>query len=258
MVEKKRTLWPIGILFIIVLGIILIVISIRISSKQSIDSDNTFSMKRLELNENINTIMQQQNMFENYYNVHISTIGDKTSNAPLMQNPYYISPVPHNIPNGEGSLQINNNAITLYLEKKKDGITETDAFKDSIVFPYMLTFVRLDQGEKKTDTIYAPLYSSGNGIYTTRSFTLPKQGFYQARLTILVAQHIEPNAKMQHNSDHANDQINANNSETNIIARVKSIIMRHYETYFDSFSFHKVYFYHWIFNNAQNHIQAYQ
>lgn len=258
MVEKKRTLWPIGILLIIVLGIILIVISIRISSKQSIDSDNTFGMKRLELNENINTIMQQQNTFENYYNVHISTIGDKTSNAPLMQNPYYISPVPRNIPNGEGSLQINDNTITLYLEKKTYDGTESSAFKDSMVFPYMLTFVRLDQGEKKTDTIYATLYSSGNGIYTAKSLALPKQGFYQARLTILVAQHIEPNVKMQQNSDRASDQINANNAETSIIARVKSIIMRHYGSYFDSFSFHKVYFYHWIFNNTQNHIQAYQ
>lgn len=254
MADKKRTLWPIGILFIILLGIILIVVSIRISSSQSIDTDNAFSMKRLELDDNINSVMQQQNIFESHYNVHISTIGDTSSNAPLMQNPYYITPVPRKIPDGDGLLQSNNN-ITLYLEKRKNDSTESSDFKDFIVFPYMLTFVRLDQGEKKADTIHVPLYGGGNGIYTTESLTLPKQGFYQARLAIVVLQQ-KTNMKIQNNFAHADKHANIDNMKSNIISHIKSIITHYYSLYRDIFTFHKVYFYHWIFNNTQNHKQA--
>lgn len=240
MAEKKRTLWPIGILLIIVLGIILIVITIVISSKQSIDTDLTFDMNRLRVNGSINTIMKQQNMFEKHYNVRISTIGDKSSNAPLMKNPYYISPVPRNIPEGDGLLQAGDD-ITFYIEKKDDS-TEPNIFKDPVLIPDRLKFVRLDQGEKKTDLIYAQLYNGGHDIYTTKYLVLPKQGYYQVRLTILVAQPIDPNVKIQ------NNQIDADNTE----------IIRNYKSYPDKFSFHEVYFYYWIFNNTQNHIQVQQ
>lgn len=258
MVEKKRTLWPLGILLIIVLGIVLIAISIGISSRQSIDTDNTFDMKRLELNENINEIMRQQNLFESQYSVHISTMGDTSSNAPLMQNPYYTSPVPRKIPDGDGLLKVGDDTITIYFEKKNH-TEKSSEFKDYAVFPYMFTFVRLDQGKKNVDTIYATLHSSDDGIYTAKSFDLPKDGFYQVRLGVMILKKRESNQtgsvqKSEFSQNKSSLEYKENDGEkSSLISLIKSTIMR----YTDNFTLHKVYFYQWIFN-AQNHTQATQ
>lgn len=180
--EKRRTMWPLGILLVIALGIVLIVISIRISNKQSIDTDNTFSLKRIELDEKINSIMKQQNTFENIYNVHISTIGDKV-NAPIMKNPYYTTPVPRKIPKKEGLLQDNKSVITIYFEKKKvDTKLNTNIHIESV----QLELVRLDQGEKEVSVLTVPMVKNVENIYATKTFSLPMPGYYQARFKIFV------------------------------------------------------------------------
>ncbi|GAB0172572.1 hypothetical protein [Helicobacter trogontum] len=179
MTAKKRTLWPFGILLVIALGIVLIVISIRISSRQSIDTDHTFNIKRIELDEKINSIMQQQNAFENLYNVRISTIGDGV-NAPIMKNPYYTIPVPRDIPKNEGLLHGDNSVLTIYLERKKYDESTQDIYIKSVD----LEFVRLDQGEKKASKLSVPMIKSGENTYSTKAFSLPMQGYYQARFKI--------------------------------------------------------------------------
>ena len=179
MTEKKRTLWPLGILLVIALGIVLIVISIRISSKQSIDTDRTFNLKRIELDEKINVIMQQQNAFESLYNVRISTIGDRM-NAVAMKNPYYVTPVPRDTPEKEGLLQSKDNVITIYVEKKKD----SNNIQDMPIESVGLEFVRLDQGEKEVSVLTIPMEESEENIYSTKTFSLPMQGYYQARFKI--------------------------------------------------------------------------
>lgn len=181
MTEKKRTLWPLGILLVIALGIVLIVISIRISSKQSIDTDRTFNLKRIELDEKINAIMQQQNAFESLYNVRISTIGNRM-NAVAMKNPYYVTPVPRDTPEKEGLLQSKDNVITIYVEKKKDGNNIQDMPIESVG----LEFVRLDQGEKEVSVLTIPMEKSEENTYSTKFFSLPMQGYYQARFKINV------------------------------------------------------------------------
>ncbi|MCI7410760.1 hypothetical protein [Helicobacter bilis] len=181
MTEKKRTLWPLGILLVIALGIVLIVISIRISSKQSIDTDRTFNLKRIELDEKINAIMQQQNAFESLYNVRISTIGDRM-NAVIMKNPYYVTPVPRDTPEKEGLLQSKDNVITIYVEKKKD----SNNIQDMPIESVGLEFVRLDQGEKEVSVLAIPMEESEENTYSTKTFSLPMQGYYQARFKINV------------------------------------------------------------------------
>ena len=181
MTEKKRTLWPLGILLVIALGIVLIVISIRISSKQSIDTDRTFNLKRMKLDEKINAIMQQQNAFESLYNVRISTIGDRM-NAVIMKNPYYVTPVPRDTPEKEGLLQSKDNVITIYVEKKKD----SNNIQDMPIESVGLEFVRLDQGEKEVSVLTIPMEESEENIYSTKTFSLPMQGYYQARFKINV------------------------------------------------------------------------
>lgn len=181
MTEKKRTLWPLGILLVIALGIVLIVISIRISSKQSIDTDRTFNLKRIELDEKINAIMQQQNAFESLYNVRISTIGDRM-NAVIMKNPYYVTPVPRDTPKNEGLLQSKDNVITIYVEKKKD----SNNIQDMPIESVGLEFVRLDQGEKEVSVLTIPMEESEENTYSTKTFSLPMQGYYQARFKINV------------------------------------------------------------------------
>lgn len=179
MTEKKRTLWPLGILLVIALGIVLIVISISISSKQSIDTDRTFNLKRIELDEKINAIMQQQNAFESLYNVRISTIGDRM-NAVIMKNPYYVTPVPRDTPEKEGLLQSKDNVITIYIEKKKD----SNNIQDMPIESVGLEFVRLDQGEKEVSVLTIAMEKSEENIYSTKTFSLPMQGYYQARFKI--------------------------------------------------------------------------
>ena len=179
MTEKKRTLWPLGILLVIALGIVLIVISIRISSKQSIDTDRTFNLKRIELDEKINAIMQQQNAFESLYNVRISTIGDRM-NAVIMKNPYYVTPVPRDTPEKEGLLQSKDNVITIYVEKKKD----SNNIQDMPIESVGLEFVRLDQGEKEVSVLTITMEKSEENTYSTKTFSLPMQGYYQARFKI--------------------------------------------------------------------------
>lgn len=181
MTEKKRTLWPLGILLVIALGIILIVISIRISSKQSIDTDHTFNLKRIELDEKINVIMQQQNAFEKLYDVRISTIGD-SMNAVIMKNPYYVTPVPRDTPEKESLLQGKDNVITIYVKKK----TNSTDMEDMRIESVGLEFVRLDQGEKEVSVLTIPMQKSSENAYITESFSLPMQGYYQARFKINV------------------------------------------------------------------------
>ncbi len=186
MTKKKHTLWPIGILLIIALGIVLIIVSIRISSKQSIDTDHTFGMKKIELDENINLIMQQQNTFEKLYNVHVSTIADGSIHAPIMKNPYYVTPVPKNIPTNEGLLQ-GNDIVTLYFEKKINQNMRDELSHDFKILSVTLAFVRLEQGEKEVSTLTIPMTKHTDNSYITAPFSLPMHGYYQARFTINIA-----------------------------------------------------------------------
>lgn len=188
MADKQKTLWPIGILLIIALGVVLISVSIYISSIQSIDTDHTFDMKRTDLNEEINAIMKKQNVFESIYNVHISTIGDTSSSAPTMRNPYYVGGVPRDIPTDEGALH-KGSKLSIFVEPRVGAVVSGKP--NAIVIPEM-SITRLDQGEKKANEqkITAELENIGKhnedsplcATFLADMPPLQKPGFYQVRL----------------------------------------------------------------------------
>lgn len=181
-------MWPIGILLVILLGVILIIVSIRISTIQSIDTDHTFGLKKDILDKDINYIMRKQNLFSSFYNVRInSTEPHDIKNSVIIENPYYISPVPKDVLGGNTTL-MNDKKIFLYLENKKTDLIGNSADIKDI----SLEFVRLVQGEKEVTSLTIPMEKINTNVYRARDFLLPLDGYYQARFKIVVNFDNEP------------------------------------------------------------------
>ncbi len=179
--QKGRSLWPIGILIVIFLGVMLIIVSIRISKQQSIDTDHTFDLKKDIVDKDINKIMQKQNIFSNIYNVRINvTMPHNIENSIIMNSPYYATPVPKK----EDNAILNNseNIIFLYLENKQNNNLDNIQFVD--IQDISLEFVRLIQGEKEVTSLIVPMDKIDTNIYRARDFSLPLKGYYQARFKI--------------------------------------------------------------------------
>ncbi|RDU61456.1 hypothetical protein [Helicobacter sp. MIT 14-3879] len=198
--QNKRTFWPFGILFIIFLGIVLITISIRISSIQSIAPDSTFNEKKLFVDANINELMNIQNRFESFYTVYLGiNRSPNAENLYKIQSPYYSKPpAPKAEPQEHIKLNPNNNIFFLHFVKLHDRKPapphsyESDSKQDNKQTPMIesvkVEFVRLDTESKEVKSLEIPLYKDNSHSlqqeFKTESFSLPSKGFYQARFEV--------------------------------------------------------------------------
>lgn len=187
--QNKRTFWPLGILLIIILGIILIAVSIRISSIQSTATDSTFGYKKLFVDENINNLMNIQNRFDKFFTSYLGI-----NKPPIIDslhkinNPYYVKPpVPKVAPQDNIRLTSNKNVLFLYFAKKAKDSSQNYPLIESV----KLEFVRLDNqsNEVKSMNVSLQPYEDKNlkdlGMtFKSDLFSLPLQGFYQARFEV--------------------------------------------------------------------------
>ncbi|STQ85322.1 hypothetical protein LS73_001550 [Helicobacter muridarum] len=187
--QNKRTLWPLGILLIIFLGIILITASVRISSIQSIAPDSAFGYKKLFVDENINELMNIQNRFEGVYTSYLGI-----NNLPIIDslykinNPYYVKPpAPKTTP--QDNIRLTEKENVLFLLFVKDIKHSLQAYP--LIESIKLDFVRLDNHSKDVKSIAVSLhpYEDENLgdldiIFKSDSFSLPLKGFYQARFEV--------------------------------------------------------------------------
>lgn len=184
--QTKPNLWPIGILLIILLGIVLISVSIRISSIQSIAPDSTFNAKKLFVDTNINELISTQNRFERIYDTYLGI--NKTPEAKdsyLIHSPYYVRPpAPKTKPSSDIKLALHNNKLTLRFTKRPADALLDEASLESA----SLEFVRLDSDSKDVKLVSVPLYkgalSEGDLVFHTDYFSLPLRGYYQARFEV--------------------------------------------------------------------------
>ncbi|RDU72547.1 hypothetical protein CQA66_04350 [Helicobacter aurati] len=199
--SNRRTFWPLGILFIILLGIILIVVSVRISSIQSIAPDSAFSQKKLFVDTNINELMNIQNRFETFYIPYLGI--NKHPNRESIykiQNPYYVKPpAPKTEPQEHIKLKPEDNMLFLVFAgqatNNRDGQYPLIKFAE-------LEFVRLNMESKEVESFKVPLHEyrdekieNNDVVFESESFSLPLKGFYQARFSIHVQFHGDTNTQ---------------------------------------------------------------
>ncbi len=192
--SHQRNLWPIGILFIILIGVVLIIFSIRISSKQSIDTDKSFDSERKEVDIHINDIMSYQNEFEKFYTPYIGINRiPELEQQNILKNPYYTASVPKDYPIERDRLHHDNNTLYLFFHRKDMAATnssyeeqskqESENINADFLYPVIsqvsLEVTRLVQGEKKATSFVIPVQKYTENTYKIENFSLPLQGYYQ-------------------------------------------------------------------------------
>lgn len=85
----KKTFWPFGILLILLFGIFLLVILVYISLIQPNLNDNSYMQKYREVDENINTLLQDSKNFLDAYDAYISA-NSKFNEEDKILPPYLI------------------------------------------------------------------------------------------------------------------------------------------------------------------------
>lgn len=237
---RQKNLWPLGILLIIVLGIILIVASVKIAMKQSIDTDRSFGAERNDVDVNINRIMSYQNGFEKFYTPYIG-INKIPSFLPenIMKNPYYVTSVPKNYPQEENRLHKTENVLYIAFQENQNAIKMQNT---PIIESVSLEITRLIQGDKKTTTIIIPMIKDthdSQDLYKSETFSLPLDGYYQALFKVKVM------------FNETNLQSKESPNITNTTQQIKDSIPTK-----SSQDDREVYFSYWIFNgNSANETQ---
>ncbi|RDU67065.1 hypothetical protein CQA53_02055 [Helicobacter didelphidarum] len=177
---EKNNLWSISILLIILLGIVLISISIKISTMQSIDTDQPYNLSKTNMNIQVNAILSQQNEFEQFYTPYIGInkipLVEKEN---ILKSPYYDSSVPRDIPLEQERLHGNDRLYLLFHENE----ISRDNTKPQIE-SILLEIVRLVPGNKKMDIITIPMSLDSENIYKSDEFSFPLRGYYQAYFKI--------------------------------------------------------------------------
>lgn len=197
--ENKKSLWPIGILLVILLGVILIIASVRISKMQNIDPNLTYGMKKIDMDKNANDILQKQNAFEAEFSAYLG-INNKDilldsntsknanfSTTKALKSPYYATPVPSTLPNSKEMLHGND---SLYLIFKPKNSKNPNAINDlaNDIESISLLFSRILIDNKNLEKIDFKMelnaHESDTLIYVANNISLPHKGYYEADFNI--------------------------------------------------------------------------
>ena len=90
--KKERNLWPYGILSVIVLGIVLIAISIRISVKHPVSDDRPFFLNHNDTDSAINTMLADTKYIQEHFNFYIQANITPTQDNVLRLYSQYLRP----------------------------------------------------------------------------------------------------------------------------------------------------------------------
>lgn len=92
--RPKRNLWPYGILLVILLGVVLISISIRISVKHPVVDDVPFFIKHDDMDSAINDLLESTKALQNDFDFFINANATPTNDEALRPYSPYMRP-PH-------------------------------------------------------------------------------------------------------------------------------------------------------------------
>lgn len=92
--RPKRNFWPYGILLVILLGVVLISISIRISVKHPVVDDVPFFIKHDDMDSAINDLLESTKALQNDFDFFINANATPTSDEALRPYSPYMRP-PH-------------------------------------------------------------------------------------------------------------------------------------------------------------------
>lgn len=207
MSNNKKSLWPIGILLVILLGVVLIIISVRISKMQSIDSNMPYNLKKIDMDKHANDILHNQNAFEREYSAYVGVNRkDVISKNYALQSPYYAKPVPRELPEPKDRMR-GDDSVYLVLERRDDSKKNLDSAESSAPFSaksmesskidsikssnnpnfeiesISLEAVRILENDKNLQKkVYQMELSSKENsqiIYAAHNITLPNKGYYE-------------------------------------------------------------------------------
>lgn len=91
--KTQRNLWPYGILAVIFIGIILICVSVYISVKHPVSDNMPFFQKHTDTDENINQLLEDTGVLQEYYDFYIQANAKPTRDSVLKPySPYFRPP----------------------------------------------------------------------------------------------------------------------------------------------------------------------
>ncbi len=114
--KKPKNLWPYGILSVILIGIILIFISVRISLKNSVVDDMPFFLKHKETEYHINNILEATKLLEGRFDFYIqANVKPTKDNIFKPYSPYLRPPHRDKQENSSPNLLFVKSLNTLYV-----------------------------------------------------------------------------------------------------------------------------------------------
>ncbi|MWV61266.1 hypothetical protein DCO58_10525 [Helicobacter saguini] len=185
--KNKKSLWPIGILLVILLGVILIIVSVRISKMQSIDPSLTYGMKKVDLDTKANALLENQNKFESEYaafvGVNSKEILPDSKKFSELKGAYYTSPVPKDLPNSKYMLH-GNDSIYIIFEPKSSKIDNLVSNIESISLQASRILPDDKNMERLNFNTELNTHESDKLIYVAHNITLPHKGYYEVDFII--------------------------------------------------------------------------
>lgn len=209
--KKERNLWPYGILGVIFLGVILIVISIRISVKNPVGYDEPFIMvlddgKKLfdthnDTDEAINAILEDTQKLQEHFNFYL-----KANNTPTKDNvlrPYspYLRP-PHRDKNEQtkeilktqnlnsfellvepiDNASIDNLRVFVFMQKIGQDSNEPEIF---VFNPEEHAFSGKKSEKKNSKILLGEMYKKDSNVLSSAPFEVKLKGRWIISLQII-------------------------------------------------------------------------
>lgn len=180
--QNKKSLWPIGILLVILLGVILIIASVRISKMQNIEPNLTYGMRKIDMDAKANALLENQNNFESefvsFVGVNNKEISPDSKKFSTLKGAYYTAPVPQDLPDSKYMLH-GDDSIYIIFEPKSSNIDNLVENIESI----KLQASRILPDDKNMERLEFDMqlnaHESDKLIYVAHNITLPHKGYYE-------------------------------------------------------------------------------
>lgn len=188
--DKKniKTYWPIGILLIIAMGVVLLFFLVSISKQQSIAPDNSYNASKLIVDSNINNYLEIQKEFESNFLPFVGVNKNPDfDDVYKIYTPYFTKRTKIASTNNKdylNELHKEREIFTLSKENNKIFLHFKEIKNDLIIKTIKLEFDSLETKTKKRDGIVLILEKTGNNIFSTQPFALPKTSAYHGTFII--------------------------------------------------------------------------
>ena len=128
---QEKNYWPLGIIGVLLFGVFMVSVSITIALKNPIQDESTYFDTKRNVNERINEIIANQNLFNSLFSYTISLNADTTHEMKFVF-PYYTPSHRPDIKKGEiVKIPADNVRLTFKLDKPTTQLKSITLFLDS-------------------------------------------------------------------------------------------------------------------------------